>query len=835
MSADNSASQTLPAPGRDPKSIDATVDDQKPDRLRQSLRHHDRQGEKAIAAGQAAISCFVLLLHLLAQLNNNLQSANPWVIGTLGALIATSVLRLCLANLRELPERLTDLLTVFDIAIFLALIWTYQLAYGHPAGAVLKSPSFALLFVLVALRALRFHPRPILIAGTAATVGWSGIVALSVLRDGTSAIIHDYSRYLTSHDILLGAELEKGVALAALTVFLAVATQKARNMLSQAAHAADYADALESARCNLEEAKGAKQKAEAALAELDQRDAERLAQNERFNIALENMSQALCMFDSEKRLVVCNDRYVEMYGLAYDLAEPGTPFRKILEHRIQSGIYSGEEPEAYIEERLAAVDEAEASTKIQELTDGRVISISHRPMPDGGWVATHDDITDLQRIEEQITHMAHHDALTDLPNRTLLGHRIEEALARARRGEKFAVLCLDLDQFKSVNDTLGHPIGDELLKAVAERLARCTRETDTIARLGGDEFAIVQASAAQPRDATALADRISEAIKEPFDLGEHQVVVDTSIGIAVAPDDGGDPHQLLKNADMALYRAKGDGRGLYRFFEPEMDARMKARRELELDLRKALEAGEFELHYQPLLSLRSKEVSGFEALLRWRHPERGLIAPLEFIPLAEEIGLIVPLGEWVIRQACAEATNWPDDVKVAVNLSPVQFKSGNLVPAVVNALAASGVAADRLELEITESVLLQDNEATLNTLHQLRRLGVRIAMDDFGTGYSSLSYLRSFPFDKIKIDGSFIGDLSDGEDAVAIIRAVASLGNSLGMATTAEGVETEEQLRRVHAEGYTEIQGFLFSPAKPAEEITRLFFPRTETPVAKAG
>ena len=833
--AENSVSQGGPAAGRDPKAMDAATGDAKPDRLQQSLRHHDVRGEKAMAAGQAAISCFVLLLHALALSNDTLQSANPWVLGALGGLIGTSAVRLWLATLKKLPERLADALTVCDIAIFLALIWSYQSAYGHPAGAVLKSPSFALLFALVALRALRFHPRPILIAGTTAVVGWGALVALSVLRDGTAALTDAYPRYLTSHEILLGAELEKGVALAALTLFLAFATQKARGLLSEAAHAADYAEALEAARQNLEAAKGARQRAEAALAELDRRDAELVAQNDRFNIALENMSLALCMFDAEKRLVVCNDRYVEMYGLAYELAEPGTPLRKILEHRIQSGVYAGDTPEAYIEERLAAVEEADASTKIQELTDGRVISISHRPMPDGGWVATHEDVTDLQRIEQQIAHMAHHDALTDLPNRTLLGHRIEEALARTRRGEKFAVLCLDLDQFKSVNDTLGHPVGDELLKAVAERLAECTRETDTIARLGGDEFAVVQTSTAQPRDATALADRICEAIKAPFELGEHQVVVETSIGIAIAPDDGGDPHQLLKNADMALYRAKGDGRGLYRFFESEMDARMKARRTLELDLRKALEAGQFELHYQPLFSLRSKEVSGFEALLRWRHPERGLVSPAEFIPLAEEIGLIVPLGEWVIRQACAEAADWSDTVKVAVNLSPVQFKSGNLVPAVVNALAASGLAADRLELEITESVLLQNNEETLNILHQLRGLGVRIAMDDFGTGYSSLSYLRSFPFDKIKIDGSFVGDLGDGEDAVAIIRAVASLGNSLGMVTTAEGVETEEQLRRVHAEGYTEIQGYLFSPPKPADEIARLFFPRQEQPVAKAS
>ena len=368
------------------------------------------------------------------------------------------------------------------------------------------------------------------------------------------------------------------------------------------------------------------------------------------------------------------------------------------------------------------------------------------------------------------------------------------------------------------------PVGDELLKAVSRRLLACVRETDTVARLGGDEFAIVQISDNQPQDATALADRISDVLKEPFELNDRHMVVDSSIGIALAPGDGDDPDQLLKNSDMALYRAKGDGRGIFRFFETEMDERMKMRGALELDLRNAFAAGEFELNYQPLVNLKSNEVSGFEALLRWKHPQRGMVPPAEFIPVTEEIGLIIPLGEWVVRQACAEAASWPEHTRIAVNISPMQFKSGNLVSVIMNALSLSGIRPCRLELEITETALLQDTAATLETLHQLRRLGVKIAMDDFGTGYSSLSYLRSFPFDKIKIDGSFVQDLSKGEDAVAIIRAVASLGNSLGMITTAEGVETEEQLRSVREEGYTEIQGFLFSKPKSAEEISRQYF-----------
>jgi diguanylate cyclase (GGDEF)-like protein len=439
------------------------------------------------------------------------------------------------------------------------------------------------------------------------------------------------------------------------------------------------------------------------------------------------------------------------------------------------------------------------------------------------------------RKEQQLAYMAHHDALTDLANRVLLRDRIEQALQLAKRGQGFAVLFLDLDRFKSINDTLGHPVGDELLKAVAERLQGCVREIDTIARLGGDEFAIVQALSQQPQDATALAQRIGEALKAPFDLKDHQVVVDTSIGIAVAPGDGTDPDELLKNADLALYRAKDEGPGQYRFFEPEMDARMRARRALEIDLLKALEVGEFELYYQPLVNLKENKVIGFEALLRWNHPKRGIVLPVDFISVSEEIGLINPLGEWVLHQACAEAATWPDDIKVAVNLSPIQFKNGNLELLVINALAASGLPANRLELEITESVLLQDDESVIATLHQLRGLGARIAMDDFGTGYCSLSYLRSFPFDKIKIDRSFVSDLSDGGDGVAIVRAIAGIARDLGMVVTAEGVETEEQLEIIRAEGCTEMQGYLSSRPRPAEEIARLFLPNFKTKADSAA
>jgi diguanylate cyclase (GGDEF)-like protein len=542
---------------------------------------------------------------------------------------------------------------------------------------------------------------------------------------------------------------------------------------------------------------------------------------------LNNMSQGVLMFDPGTRMVFCNQRYIEMYHLSPEIVKPGCTLRDLLDHRAAVGTFAGD-PESYIAKVLADVAEARTANDVVKSGDGRVFSIVNKPMAGGGWLATHEDITERQRAEERIAHMARHDALTDLPNRALLRERLEYELKRVKRGECLAVLCLDLDHFKSVNDTLGHPIGDELLKVVAERLRRCTREHDTIARLGGDEFAIIMTAMEKPSDAAILSRRVRDSITKPYDLDGHQIVADISIGISVAPVDASEPDQLLKNADMALYGAKADGRGAYRFFEPEMDARMQQRRELEMDLRKALANAEFELYYQPLVDLQNNEITGFEALLRWHHPVRGLISPADFIPIAEETGLIIPLGEWVLRRACEETASWPGDLKVAVNLSPSQLKSKNLVEVVTSALAESGMAATRLQLEITESVLMQNTFATLATLHQLRALGVQIAMDDFGTGYSSLSYLRSFPFDKIKIDRSFIEDLSNGAEPLAIVRAIASLAKSLSMVSTAEGVETLQQLEKLQGVGCTEMQGYVFSQARPAEDIVRLFLQRAE-------
>jgi diguanylate cyclase (GGDEF)-like protein len=438
-------------------------------------------------------------------------------------------------------------------------------------------------------------------------------------------------------------------------------------------------------------------------------------------------------------------------------------------------------------------------------------------------MAVIEDVTERKKVEEQIFHIAHHDALTGLPNRIQYNERLEQELKRVERGANLAVLYLDLDHFKNINDTLGHSIGDELLKTAAERLRSCVRETDTIARLGGDEFAIIQTEIDQPTDAAALADRIQEAIRAPFDLDGLHAVTNVSIGISLAPANATVSTELMKQADMALYRAKAAGRNTYRFFEPEMDTSMRARRRIESSLREALVNGGLELHYQPIVRVADDTITGVEALLRWRHAERGMLSPAEFVPVAEETGLIIPVGEWVLRQACSDAAKWPGEIKVAINLSPAQFKDRRLMPIILSALAGSGLHPSRLELEITEELLLQDDESTLARLHQLRELGVQIVMDDFGTGYSSLNYLRRFPLDKIKIDQAFIGGLSDGNAvSIAIVHAVVGIAKVLKVRTTAEGIETEEQMNLVKALGCTEMQGYLFGTPTPAEEMIRL-------------
>jgi diguanylate cyclase (GGDEF)-like protein len=438
------------------------------------------------------------------------------------------------------------------------------------------------------------------------------------------------------------------------------------------------------------------------------------------------------------------------------------------------------------------------------------------------------EMTQRERSEATVRHLAHHDALTALANRVLFGEWLNEAITRARlTGENLAVLFLDLDGFKNVNDTLGHPVGDKLLKLVADRLRHTARETDKVARFGGDEFAILQFADDLPGGAADLASKVIDALREPYQIDGQQVVVGTSVGVALLRTEGLalDGVELLKAADLALYRAKAEGRGTFCFFEAEMDIAAQARRVIELELRQAVATNAFELHYQPLVDLASNKITGFEALIRWAHAVRGITPPADFIPLAEETGLIVPIGKWVLRRACEDAAKWPQAVRVAVNLSAVQFKHGDLVETVANALLAAKLQPHRLELEITESVLMDKTKANLRVLRRLKELGVRISLDDFGTGYSSLSYLRDFEFDKIKIDRSFIQHMSDGHQSRAIVTAIAGLGGAFGVTTTAEGVETPVQLERLRAEGCTEVQGFLISRPVPAENVLELLSP----------
>ena len=538
-----------------------------------------------------------------------------------------------------------------------------------------------------------------------------------------------------------------------------------------------------------------------------------------FNGALENMSQGLCMFDADSRLVVVNNRYLDLFGLSRSVSRVGMTQREIVEELVRLGRYQkGLTVDKLCQGTRTSLALDHAIPVHRELADGRVIAVSHRPMAGGGWVATFEDVTERRRNEARIAHMARHDALTDLPNRVALREICAER-GRDEQTGRLSVLCLDLDRFKAVNDAHGHSVGDALLRAIADRLRMSLRGSDVAVRLGGDEFSVlsrVQDEAA----AFAVAHRLIAIVSAPYDLDGIPVQIGASVGLAIAEtDDVEDIERLLKNADMALYHAKSLGRGVASIFDPQMDETAQARIELERDLREAMRSGAFELHYQPLVELDEDKIKGYEALVRWRHPARGLISPATFIPIAEETGLIVALGDWILNRACADAAGWPSDISVAVNVSAVQLRRPTFAQNVLLALARSGLRADRLELEITESVLLDDTETVLETLHMLRRMGIRIAMDDFGTGYSSLSYLRRFPFDKIKIDRSFLLNADKSPDGAAIIRALVGLGASLGITTLVEGIETEEQLAAVRAEGAQQVQGFLFAKPKPVGDL----------------
>jgi diguanylate cyclase (GGDEF)-like protein len=521
------------------------------------------------------------------------------------------------------------------------------------------------------------------------------------------------------------------------------------------------------------------------------------------------------MYDAEQRIVVANKRFAEIYGLSPEQIRAGLTVTQLVEYRIANGSYQGS-----VEEYVERIFREDAD--IQTHAGGRVVSIQRQQLPDGSVLTTHEDITDRRQSEAKVAFMAHHDLLTGLANRTFFMEKIEEAGARLRRrGEAFSVFMLDLDRFKDVNDSLGHPAGDALLKEMAQRLRSSLRETDVLARLGGDEFAILQGGEAPQRDsAIMLAVRINEVVARPFELEGRRVTIGTSIGIALAPQDGVDPDDLLKKADLALYRTKSQGRNGFNFFDANMTAEADARHQLENEMREGIARSEFELFYQPMYEAETREMRGAEALVRWRHPEKGLIPPDRFIPLAEDTGLIVQLGGWILQKACTDAAAWPDHVKVAVNLSSMQFRKGDLFDIILCALVESGLPPERLEVEITESVLLE-NEANYSTLlQQLKNIGVAIVLDDFGTGYSSLGYLTKFPVDKIKIDKSFTQGLIARAECAAVIASVLTLARGLDIATTAEGVETEDQYDMLRAAGVNLVQGYLFCRPCPASQLS---------------
>ena len=540
----------------------------------------------------------------------------------------------------------------------------------------------------------------------------------------------------------------------------------------------------------------------------------------RLDTALNNMSHGLCMFDPERRIVIANARLPEVLRINPEAVRPGTRVHRLLRESVRAGIFSiADLSRISVDVKRCLSKNIHAPVFVQS-RDSRTLALTFRAMDNGGSVVLVDDVTEQKNAEARIEYLARYDALTGLPNRSFFRDEINRIIKHMSREGSCAILFIDLDEFKQINDTLGHSTGDTLLRKVAERLRGVVRATDIIARLGGDEFVILQLPLNSPDDASNLARRIVGELSQPYEVDGNELVIGASIGIALSPKDGTQADVLLKSADLALYRAKSDGRSGWRFFEPEMDARVKARRKLELDLRSALANDAFELYYQPIIDLKTEKICACEALLRWPHPERGMISPAEFIPVAEEMGLIVEIGSYVLRKACMEAMAWPNDVCVAVNLSPIQFRRGNVVGAVWQALTSSGLAASRLQVEITESVLIQDTEATCATLARLSDLGVTISLDDFGTGYSSLSYLNTFPFNKLKIDRSFVLGIETSERSRTLLSGVARLSAELGLTVVVEGIETDDQLRLIRKDLHiNEAQGFLFCKPMPGRQI----------------
>ena len=562
-----------------------------------------------------------------------------------------------------------------------------------------------------------------------------------------------------------------------------------------------------------------------AVALSDQQSKGKLRQQKiLLDTALENMSQGLCMFDADGNIRLFNERYAKMMGLPAAWLK-GRSLLDLFKRRKASGEFAGD-PEKFFERVVAETRQGKFSTRIMQTSGAHALRVVEQPMQGGGWVSTFEDITEWQKAQAQISYLAHHDALTGLANRTQLVKKLEKVLAvLPLKGGSVAVHFIDLDRFKKVNDTLGHDGGDFLLKTAAERLRSVTRVGDVVARLGGDEFVVVQIGVSSKDQAEDLASRLTSAVTAPMKFKEQSIIATVSVGVALAPEDGNDPERLLKCADLAMYKAKADGRDCIRFFRPEMDAELQARSKLERIVRDAVLHGRFELHYQPLFDISERRLLGFEALIRLPAEDGTPIPPSMFIPVAEELRLIDKIGAWVLREACGTAATWPEDLTVAVNLSPAQFLAGGVSDIVAAALKDMGLAAHRLELEITETLLLGNSAAIMAELHMLKAMGVAIVMDDFGTGYSSLSYLWRFPFDKIKIDQSFMQGFDGcGRDARTVVKTIIALGRELNMRVTVEGVENATQAAFLDTVDGDQVQGFFFGRPVPASEVSARIF-----------
>lgn len=728
---------------------------------------------------------------LLVIIGYGASDAGNWTDGTfvtiaisLGILVASSILRIGIASRPKLPDLTLDGLTVIDVTAVLAIVAICQVA-GTPSTFEFRVEHLVLgAIIMVGLRSMRAHPRPVLV---------SGLAALS----STIVIIG------TVPSIAFGRIAETGLtdgsvhtlwALTALGAFVGVMTYVAWHIRQSLWH---------------------------------------------LNATLENMPLGVALFDNEHRLVVSNTLYSGLYGLSDQHRKPGTKITELIRYRYENNCFGNVDYKEHSDDWVHGFVGAESET--QELANGRVYNIRRQREMDGRIVTTTEDVTAHRRLEARIEHLAYHDALTGLANRTQLQQRLEKNLQQNRIDDGLTLFCMDLDQFKEINDSLGHHVGDALLKAVADRLLGCVRDEDLVARIGGDEFVILLAGKSCEVHAATMAERMIDSLTTPFELKGHQVLTGVSIGIAFRDDLDSTDETLMKKADLALYRAKESGRGTYCFYDEFMSKRLQKRRAIERDLRNALRRNEFEMHYQPIMSADRMTIESVEALIRWHHPEKGVISPGDFIPVADEIGLAVPLGNWVILQACKDAATLPDHIKVSVNVSAEQFYKPGLAHTVESALETAGLPANRLELEITETALLENSGMTISTLEDLHRLGVHIALDDFGTGYSSLSYLQKFSFDRIKIDRSFVMSATTDAPSSEIIRTVIDLGHRLGMAVTAEGVETREQLDRVTSDGCTAIQGFLISRPLPLTDVSTFlhadaieaFLPQEDAPVRR--